>query len=221
MPNSLFKASISIVLSCLLSSICFSQVVYSNKESSCFSFTVGMTSSNLLKDSVHYKPGFLCNGGFMYTVSLSDRFNIGINALYSGKSFKSDSPIIKYRYFYADIPVYLQYKLGDNIRINFGGQYSQATNSKIIVIDGAAATGVNFQQATTIKVNDYGILAGAEIDLTDNISLAARYTISGSTFFGKDKINFGVFQFSLNYAVYRSHKQLFHKEEERTGTKNP
>jgi hypothetical protein len=176
-----------------------------------------MTSSNLLKDSISYKPGILFNGGFMYGVSLSDKFNLAANVLYSGKSFKNDSPIIKYRYFFLDVPLYLQYKLGDNIRINLGGQYSWATNSKIIVIDGATSSGVNIINASSIKATDYGFLAGAEIDLTDNISAAARYTISGSTFFEKDKINFGVFQFSFNYVVYRSHNHLFQKEKTETG----
>jgi hypothetical protein len=215
--NFSFKTNSLLILICLFSSFSFSQIIYSNKESSRFSFTVGMTSSNLLKDSIHYKPGILFNGGFMYGISLSDRFNLTANVLYTGKSFKNDAPIIKYRFFYVDAPLYLQYKLGDNIRINLGGQYSWATNSKILVIDGTSSTGTNIKNGSAIKATDYGFLFGAEIDFNESISMAARYTISGSTFFEKDKVNFGVFQFSFNYVVYNSHKNLFHKNKEAKG----
>src|ERR1700746_2281292 len=107
-----FSAIVATAMMCSFSFVCSSQIVYTNKETSKFSFTVGMTSSNLLKDTVHYKPGILFNGGFMYSVSLSDHFNIAANLLYTGKCFKNDSPIIKYRYFYMDVPLYLQYKIG-------------------------------------------------------------------------------------------------------------
>ncbi|MGZ4061264.1 MAG: outer membrane beta-barrel protein, partial [Bacteroidia bacterium] len=195
-PDLFYKRIAFVIVICFFSSFCFSQVVYSNKESSKFSFTVGLTSANLLKDSVHYQPGILFNGGFMYAVTLSDRFNIAANLLYTGKSFKNDSPIIKYRYYYLDLPLYLQYKIGENIRINLGGQYSNYTNSRMIVIDGSKVNGTDALKAGSIKDVDYGILGGAEVDISENLSLAARYTMSASTFFGKNKINFGVFQFS-------------------------
>ncbi|MGZ4056808.1 MAG: outer membrane beta-barrel protein [Bacteroidia bacterium] len=214
-PDLFYKRIAFVIVICFFSSFCFSQVVYSNKESSKFSFTVGLTSANLLKDSVHYQPGILFNGGFMYAVTLSDRFNIAANLLYTGKSFKNDSPIIKYRYYYLDLPLYLQYKIGENIRINLGGQYSNYTNSRMIVIDGSKVNGTDALKAGSIKDVDYGILGGAEVDISENLSLAARYTMSASTFFGKNKINFGVFQFSINYDVYKSYRKLFHKKEDK------
>ena len=210
----LFKTSIATLLLCLFSFTSFSQV-YSNKESSTFSFTLGMTSSNLIKDTIAHKPGILCNAGFIETVVLSDRFNIGLEALYTGKAFKDVDRIIKYRYFYLDVPLYLQFKASESIRFNLGAQFSQFINSKIIVIDGAAATGVNVKPYNNIKPADYSFLAGAEFDLNENIALAARYTISTSTFFEKKATNFGVFQFSLNFAIYRSHKQLFNRDKEK------
>ena len=213
--HSFLKTCIAILLTCLFSFKATSQV-YSNKESSTFSFTVGMTSSNLINDSVKYKSGILCNGGFMYTVVLSDNVNVGLELLYTGKAFKNESPIIKYRYFYVDVPIYLQYKLGENIRFNLGAQYSTFTNSKIIQIDPGSKSGINVQPYNNIKPADVGLLFGIEIDLNTNIALAARYTISASTFYDKNSVNFGVFQLSLNYAVYRSHKQFLnrHKEKE-------
>ncbi len=210
-----YKSSIATTLLCLICFIASAQV-YSNKESSTFSFTVGMTSSNLIKDSVSHRAGILCNGGFIETVVLSDKINIGLELLYTGKSFKDESKIIKFRYFYIDVPLYIQYKASESIRFNLGAQYSSFTNSKIIFIDGGNSNGVNIQPFNNIKPADVGFLVGAEIDLTKNIALAARYTISTSTFFEKNSINFGVFQLSFNYAVYRSHKQFLnrHKEKE-------
>jgi len=172
-----------------------------------------MTSSNLLKDSVKYRPGIFFGGGFVYTVSLSERFNVGLEALYTGKAFNRESPIIKYRYFYLDIPLYLQYKLGENIRFNLGGQYSGATNSKIIQLNSVSKSGVNVQTYSNIKGGDPAFLAGLEVDLAENLSLMARYTVSTSTFFNKGSVNFGVFMFGFNYAVYRSHRQFLHKDK--------
>jgi len=213
MASHSFKTGLTILLICFYSSHSFSQDIYSSKESSRFSFTLGMTSTSLLKDTFGYKSGILFNGGFMYSVAVSEKFNVGANLLYTGKSLKNDSPIIKYRYFYIDLPIFMQYQLSDNIRINLGGQYSWHTNSKVIVIDGSNSTGINIEKSGSIKDNDYGFLAGAEIDLNHAISLAARYTLSGSTFFEKNKINFGVFQFSINYLVYSSHKNFFSKNK--------
>ncbi len=212
--NSFLKTSITTLLLCLFSFNASSQE-YSNKVYSTFSFTVGMTSSRLLNDTITYRPGILCSGGFMYTIVLSDKLNIGLELLYTGKAFRTESPITKFRYFYVDVPVYLQYKLGDNIRFNMGGQYSTFTNSKIVLLDQTSANGVNVQPYNNIKPADVSFLAGVELDLNENFALATRYTISSSAFFDKTQVSFGVFQLSLNYVVYRSHKPFLkqHKEE--------
>ncbi|MFL5763151.1 MAG: outer membrane beta-barrel protein [Bacteroidia bacterium] len=181
---------------------------YSTSESSRFSFTGGMTSSKLLHDTVSYKPGISFGGGFRYSIVLSEKLNVGLEALYTGKSFKLESPIIKYRYFYIDVPVYLQYKLGENIRFNLGGQVSTFTNSKIVLIDGSNPSGINVKDYHSIKWTDYSVLAGMEFDLSDDIALGLRYNVSTSTFFQHDQPNFSVFELSLNYVVYRSHRQF-------------
>ncbi len=198
---------------CLFSFQTFSQV-YSNRESSTFFFTVGMTSTNLLNDTMKYKPGILCNGGFIYTVVLSDKLNVGGELLYTGKSFKGiDDPVVKYRYFYLDVPLYLQYKLGDNIRFNLGGQYSVFTNSKVVVVDVRNKNGVDIRPYNNIKPSDVSLIVGTEIDLAENIALAVRYSLSLSTLAKTDQIGFGVFQLSFNYAVYRSHKQFLNRNK--------
>ncbi len=216
--HSFFKTSITILFLCLFSFKASSQV-YSNKTSSTFSFTLGMTSSNLLKDTMKYKSGILFSGGFMYTIVLSDKINVGLELLYTGKSFKNESPIIKYRYYYIDVPVYLQYKLGDNIRFNLGAQYSQFTNSSIVFLDGGSSTGTKTKAYNNIKPADVGVLFGTEIDLSENIALAARYTLSASTFYDSNEVNFGVFQLSFNYAVYLSHKQFLNRHKEGSDNK--
>jgi hypothetical protein len=187
--------------------------VYSNKESSIFSFTAGMTSSNLLKDSIHYKPGISFCGGFSYSVMLNDRLNAEIELLYTGKAFKKESPIIKYRYFFVDIPLMLQVNLSENIRMNIGVQYSIATNAQYVTLDTNSTSGIHTYKASPVKSADYGFLGGAEIDLSKSISLGARYTISGSTFFEKNGVNFGVFQLSIKYSPIKTYRVFFPKKE--------
>jgi len=186
---------------------------YTNKESSRFSFTGYMTSTSLIRDTAAYNPGIFFGGGFVYTIVLSEHFNIGLEALYTGKAFRQEAPIIKYRHFYLDVPLYLQFKLGDNIRFNLGAQYSTFTNAKIIVIDQASQNGVNVKSSGSIKGADNSFLAGMELDLAEDLAITARYTISTSAFFEKNAVNFGVFQIGFNYAVFRSHKQFLNKDK--------
>lgn len=207
------KALVLLLVLYFFSTIIFSQTVYSNKPSSAFFFTLGLTSSNLIKDSVDYKSGISFNGGFIYNVSLSDKINIATEFLYTGKGFKQDSPNVKYRYFYMDIPLYFQLKMSPGFRAIIGAQYSKFTNSQMVNIDGSKQNGVNTEKFNNIKDQDYGFLIGAEINLTENLSMAARYTLSTSTFFEKNKINFGVFQLSFNYVAFRTYQQFFHKKE--------
>lgn len=189
---------------------------YSNKESCHYGFTLGITSSNLINDSVGYKSGILFSGGLVYNMRLSEKFNLGLELLYTGKAFKTDSPIIKYRYYYLDVPLYLQYNLTDGIRINLGGQFSKFANSQRAEIEGSAngGTGAHSYKHTNIKDIDYSFLLGAEIDLGKNVALGARYTLSGSTFFEENKANFGVFQIAIRAVGKRSYRQIFGKKSE-------
>ena len=194
-----------------LSNTLFSQVVYSNKASSVFSFTIGLTASDLLKDSINYSTGILFNGGFVYSLMLSDKINLNAELLYAGRAVKTDKPITKYRYYAADIPLYMQYKLNENIRVNVGGQFSKFINATITTLDGSNANGVHTRKYKNIKNEDYSFLLGGEIDLNKNLTIGARYLLSASTFFEKGKPNFGVFQLSFNYSVIRTYKQFFHR----------
>ena len=118
-----------ILVLCFIYNHTFSQTIYTSNESSTFSFTLGLTSTNLVKDSMSYSSGVLVTGGGVYTLTLSKKFNFGAELSYTGKAVKTDSPIIKYRYFYIDVPFYLQWKLNKNFRTNAGLQYSKFTNS--------------------------------------------------------------------------------------------
>jgi hypothetical protein len=183
---------------------------YSNKESFRYSFTAGLTSSNLMKDSVKYRPGIYGNAGITAALVLNERINLGLEGLFSGKAFKQDSPIVKYRFFYLDFPLYIQYKLGDgSIRVNAGAQYSKFIGSRKVELDPNSANGVHQFNYVNIKDMDYSLLIGAEADLLQNLSFGARYTISTSAFAENGPPAFGVFQFSLSYVGFRSYRQLF------------
>jgi len=210
--NFFSKALLFGLLFSLYTHTLFSQT-YSNKASSIFSFTVGMTSTSLLNDSIDYKSGIMFNGGFAYSVMLNNRLNIALEALHTGKGIKTESPIVKYRYFYVDLPLYAQIKVSESFRINAGVQYSIATNSQMISIDNTKTNGVRVDAISAIKPTDYGFLAGIDFDVSKSISLGARYTVSGSLLFEKHGTNFGVFQLSVKYSPIKTYQVFFHREK--------
>jgi hypothetical protein len=209
-----FSKTLVLAVFCCSSLVSSSQT-YSNEPAGMYAFTAGITSCNMLRDSVHYNSGILFSAGISFSEALSDRFNLGFDVLYTGRSFKSEDPIIKYRFFYIDVPVYIQYKISESFRFNLGAQYSKFTNSQRIVIDGTAkgGTGSHRYDYQNIKDMDYGFLGGLEINLGENVGIGARYTVSGSTFFEKNKPNFGVFTLSMFYVAHRSYRQLFRRSE--------
>lgn len=207
------KALILIVVFCFFSRTVFSQDVYSNKESATFAFTVGLTSSDLYRDTINYSAGILFNGGFVYTLTFSDKLNGGIELLFTGKALRKEKPLTKYRFGYIDIPLYLQYKFSDGIKANLGIQYSKMLDANYLNIDPSQANGMHKKPLDSNLDNDYGVLLGAEIHLNKNLELAARYTLSAKSFVDKSTPYFGVFQLSFKYIVYRSYKQYFHKKE--------
>jgi opacity protein-like surface antigen len=193
--------------------ISLSAQTYSNKVSSILSFTGGLTSSNLINDTIKFRSGIMYTAGLSYCVMISERLNVGVDVLYTGKAFKYDSPVIKFRHFYVDIPLYAQINLTENVRVNAGFQYSIATNSQMVTIDPSKENGVNVQTMRTIKPTDYGVLAGLEFDINKLIGVGARYSLSASTFLKKNETNFGVFQLSFKYSPIKTNKVFFHKKD--------
>jgi hypothetical protein len=197
--------------SAFLICISLSAQTYSDKISSIFSFSAGVTVSNLLNDTMKYRGGVLYCGGVDYSMRISDRLNVALGLQYTGKGFKTESPIIKYRYYFLEIPLYAQIKLSESLRINAGLQYSLAASGQVVVIDPSKPNGVRVEKIANRKPADYGFLGGIEIDLSKSIGLGARYSVSGSTFFEKNQTNFGCFQLTLRYSPIRSYRVLFHK----------
>lgn len=206
------KALITLLVLCCFSNFIFSQDVYSNKESSTFSFTLGLTSSNLYHDTIRYSTGILFNGGFVYTLTFSDKINFGLEALLTGKAIKKDNPIIKYRFGYIDIPLYLQYKFNPTVRANIGLVFSKNFYSRLAYLDGSKTSGVHLKSFQSPIDNDCGILLGIELNLAKDVFIAARYSLSATSMLNSNKPYFGVFQLSFNYVAFRSYKQIFHKK---------
>jgi hypothetical protein len=186
---------------------------YSNKVSSILSFNAGMTSSNIINDKIDSRSGISYSAGLGYYLMLNDRFNAGIELLYTGKAFKTESPIVKFRYYYADIPLVLQMKFGENLRLNAGAQYSYSTNSHMIILDPSKPNGVRSTKISAIKINDYSVLGGLEFDINDLICVGARYTISTSAFLDSKETAFSVFMVSVKYSPVKTYKVLFRKKE--------
>ncbi len=196
----------------------FSQTYYSNKESSSFGFTVGLTSSDIYRDTIKYESGIFFNAGFVYTLAVTGKANIGIEILYSGKAVKRSKPIVKYRFGFVDIPFYYQLKLSDNFKLNAGIQYSKFILSQYDTLDGGNSAGVHTEHLKTKMDDDVGLLAGLEFGVSKNLFVSARYTLSSKSFLEKNSAYFGVFQLSFKYVVFRGYKQLFNKKQETAAT---
>lgn len=190
-----------------------SQTVYSNKEYARLGVFVGMTSSNLYRDTINYSSGIFVSGGLNYSMWLNDKLNLGVDLMYSGRSVKKESPIIKYRFGYLSVPVYLQYKFSENFRLNLGFEYSKFLNSQYSFIDGSKTSGMHIQSFSSNLDNDYGAFGGIEIDVKKDFTFATRYTYSLKSVTDTKSPYFGVFQFSFGYVINRSHKQVFGKKE--------
>lgn len=205
-----FKALILTLVLCFFSFFVRSQIIYTNKETASFGFTVGLTSSNLYNDTIAFKSGTLFLGGFAYSLTLTERTKLGVDLFLSGKAFKKDDPIVKFRYGYVDLPVYLQYHFTDDIKLNIGAQYSKYVFSQRASIDGSKKTGVRTEKINSDIDNDIALMGGFEFNFLKDLNLGARYTYSINAF-SKGKPYFGVFQLNLKYYVWRSNKQYFGK----------
>jgi hypothetical protein len=211
--NSSKKALTLIMVICFFSGTVFSQDIYTNKESAAFSFTLGLTSSDLYHDTVNYSPGILFNGGLVYTLAFSEKINCGIELLYTGKALRKENPLTKYRFGYLDLPLYLQYKFSEGIKANIGFQYSTILNAQYLFVDPSKANGMHKKPLSTGLHNDFGVLLGVEFNINKNLGIAARYTLSAKSFVDNGQPYLGVFQLSFKYVVFRSYKQYFHKKK--------
>lgn len=207
------KSFLTVNLLLLITRLSFSQTVYSSKEQSTFSFNIGMTSTGVYRDTISYFQGILFNGGVNYLLAFSDKSNIGIECLYSGKAFKRSSPIIKYRFTYVDIPVYYQYKFSENIRADIGVQYSKYLTSQYYYLDGSKSTGVHKEPLATKFGDDFGVLIGTELGLTKNFFMGLRYSLSANSFLDNKSAYMGLFQFSFKLVVYRGYREMFSRKK--------
>ncbi len=207
------KALTLLLVLCFFSLPNKAQTVYSNKEFSRFGLYAGMTSSYLYRDTINYTSGIFGSGGFSYSIWLSDRLNVALDLIYSGRAIKKDSPITKYRFGFITVPLYAQYKFSESLRLNLGFDYSKYLNSQVATIDGSKKSGMNVQSFRSDMDSDYGVLAGMELDIKKDFTIGARYSYSLKSVTDNNSSYFGVFQFSIGYVMYRSHKQIFGKKE--------
>lgn len=207
-----FKALISLLVLCFFSKISSSQTVYSTKEYCSFGFVGSMTSSDIYKDTINYESGIGIGAGGCFTLTLSDKSNVGIEVVDIVKTIKRSHPIQKYYFNFVDIPLYYQYKLSEKVKFNIGLQYSVFAASKFDTLSQESTSGVKFAPLKTNVTNDIGILGGVEFGFLNNWFISGRYTMSLTPFTNKNTPYFGVFQLSLKCVVFKGHKQIFHKK---------
>lgn len=194
----------------------FAQRYYSSEPTSAIIFTGGMTSSNVLNDSVSASsPVLALMGGLKYRYLISEKFSINAGALYSGKGYKREKLVEKYRYYYLDIPLYFQYHIVPDIKIDLGAQYSIFSMGNVTLLDDSKSSGVNHKRIAALKPNDYGLLAGINLKMHDNFDIAAQYYLSLSAFQkAVSPGDFSVFSLQLQYYMVKFYNAGKKKEEQ-------
>jgi hypothetical protein len=176
------------------------QKYYTSDPSGSIIFAAGFNNSSLLTDTADHASIKTPFAGLMYNHVISERFNLNMGVSYIAKGYKNEKLHMKHRYFYAEMPVYLQYKLGDDIRFDIGAQYSLFTNATTTYLDGDKDGGQNsIHDNIALKRTDPSAMLGAELKISDSFDLAARYTRSFSSF--KKELGFSSFQLQLHYRM--------------------
>lgn len=124
-----------------------------------------------------YYTGF--TGGVFARINLNDKWNLQPEVLYNYENSKSDGSFINYynvdgnpnasnqvKLSFISIPVLFGYKVNKLLTINAGPQYS------FLVYDNEDLLLTN--KADAFKRNDFGIVAGPQIDLA-NVRFFASY----------------------------------------------
>jgi hypothetical protein len=194
------------------------QTYYSSDPASAILFCGGITSSNVLNDTASSNNVVSLMGGLKYRIILSEKFNLNLGAVYTGKGYKREKPIQKFRYYYLDIPLYLQYHLVQDVRIDLGAQYSVFSMGNITVIDDSKSSGVNHQRISALRPNDYGLRAGINIKMHDNFDLAAQYYLSLSALQkAASPGDFSVFNVHLQYYMVKFYNRGKKKDDPASG----
>lgn len=188
----------------------FSQKIYTNEPGGSINFSGGLTSSKYTPDSSGLSPIKLFTAGIYGSIVLNQKFNINLGAYFSGKGFIQDKGQVKFRLFYADFPLYIQYKIIDNIMIDGGFQYSQFAGGVKVFSD---STGVNKDKLSFGKANDNSVFGGIEFRILKDFSLGARYIVSTDKFLNPKEQSFSVFQFTLNYTALTFYEKIFGKRK--------
>jgi hypothetical protein len=196
----------------------FAQRYYTNESAGSIMFVAGFNSSRLLTDTAD-NPGLKTPlAGLMYSYYPKGQFNISIGAIYAAKGYKQEKLHESHRYFYVDIPLYVQYKLSDDIRFDLGGQCSLFTASATSYLDGSSQQGAKtvWGSQSLIK-NDLGIVGGVDIKLGDNFDLTAHYSRSFAAF--QNKTGFDSFELHLHFYMVKFYQHGSKKEEPMQETK--
>lgn len=192
----------------------FAQKYYSSDPTSAIVFSGGITSSNVLNDSVTPSSSVIAlMGGLNYRLMLSEKLSLNAGLLYAGKGYKREKPEEKYRYYYLDLPLYLQYHVVPDVKIDLGAQYSVFSMGNVTVLDDSKSSGVNHKRISALKPNDYGLLAGLNLSMGKNFDLAAHYYLSLSAFqkaFSPG--DFSVFNVQLQYYMVKFYNARKKKE---------
>lgn len=196
LTNTIIQKMRKFYLLLVLASLVFAS--NANAQEVKFGLKGGLTHSSFNGDDLElaYKTGFYI-GGFVEK-QLSEKFALQGEFLYSeqGAANEEDSDN-KIRFNYINIPVICKYYVSDKFNLQFGPQIGFNVLSE--VTDGDVT--IDFEEATEEEVNslDFGFNFGAEVFVTDNIGLNARYNIGLREIVKESEVYNSVLQFGLAY----------------------
>ncbi|MCF8298910.1 MAG: outer membrane beta-barrel protein [Saprospiraceae bacterium] len=161
-----------IIILILLSFRGFSQVKSNYQTATSLGLNLGANYSQLEIDTIYNLATMLPFMGLNLNYEASKKFNIIVGGQLSYRGSNTISPVYKYRNEYVDVQLLGQYKLADNLALEFGIQRSTLLSSYKKNPTSAYAS-----ELTTGFSSHNEFITGLEIKFHKNVYLSGRYTL--------------------------------------------
>lgn len=185
----------------------YGQRHYTGEPSSSIFLQGGMTSSDVVHDGAASRRIVSPTAGLVYRLSAHKKINVNLGLQLAGRGFQADKPISKYRFYYFDVPFYMQYKLSDDLRFDFGAQYSTFISGRSTVLDGTKTNGITKIKAGTALIpTEVSSFLGIDFRVFDDVDLSARYVLSLDAF--QKQPSFNSIELRLSYTMVSFYKKI-------------
>lgn len=194
------KKILTLIMCSWLTIAGYGQKYYSGNPTSSIFLQGGMTSSDLVHNGQSSRRIVSPTAGLMYSFSAHKKINVNLGLQLAGRGFQTDKPIAKHRFYYFDVPFYLQYKLSDDLRFDLGAQYSTFISGRSTVLDGNKSNGITKIKAGSALIpKEVAGFLGVEFRVFDSVDLSARYVLSLDAF--QNQPSFNSIELRLSYTM--------------------